>query len=698
MTILDILSKRLHHINQSSIIVIDNINLLAQNIQPTAEMINEHITHKIKHIYLKNTSNDPGIMANLIMDVFRNIKLSNVGTTIYIDDQPDGFVDYIKEKFSSEEYKNDRVETYKGLSIQHIIGVGYIISIIDVCTDIIVREYEADDYMSRLDDYVIVGMAKQEKHYVKDWVAYHLRIGFDKIYLFDNNTGDERYDELLSEYMKSGQLEIMDVRDRTGIQNHIYNSAYYALPYKWMAVIDIDEYIWFRESGKYSNIKQFISSIEPRMDASFFGILLQWHCYASSGEDHPSDKPIYIANSIQLPRYARKDSRCEYIHDWCKSIYRPGYDITLNEHFAWDHVVNDGVNEENICRQVDYNGVVTQKPFLVNISEEDFNNEDVFVKHFLLRNIDDFFRNKYLRGHAGADFGTGQDGWRFYQWFQNINYFTDISGTITKDEQLYLLKHGMKMNYTFHPDVFLYVYTIDNNSYINDIIDQNVVTESILPQTNTFLHKLHITGDFSVIQPRDEDMKIHKYADIEFMSKEISIFQDGNFHIGNTHTYIKPNIQEPVIITIGIPMKYMAQEISTDEQKHFVEFMKAIFNPDSVRNMLRTALDYNTTVIPTLGIDYNNDTYDGFKEPLAEFMSSMGLTLPQYKMTCNTMVMSYQQFRKVVKFNEEFYKKFGHISNTQICEDLKNGTPNIYNAYENSILSVIEHPYYVWPS
>lgn len=431
MTILDVISKRLQHINRNNIIVVDNINLISRNINPSADAIIEHISYNTKHIYLKNSAKDPQSLANLILDIFINIKKTYVGTTIYIDDQPEELIEYIKVGFSDEEYKKRQPERYKGIAIQHIKGVGYVISVVDVCSDVVVNTYQPDDYMSRLDEYIVLGMAKQEKRYIRDWVAYHLRIGFDRIYLYDNNNTDgESYNEILADYIESGKVELVDIRGRIGIQNYTYNSCYYLLPYRWMAVIDIDEYIWFKETGRYNDIHKFIDSVEPKMDQTFFGIMLHWHCYASSGEDHPSDKPIYVANNVQLPRYARKDSRCEYIHDWCKSIYRSGYAVTLNEHFAWSHEVNSNDEGENICRQVDYNGVVTQKPFLVNISEEDFNNEDVFVKHFLLRNIDDFYKNKYLRGHAGADFGVGYDGWRFYQWFQNINYYTDISGTI----------------------------------------------------------------------------------------------------------------------------------------------------------------------------------------------------------------------------------------------------------------------------
>ena len=34
---------------------------------------------------------------------------------------------------------------------------------------------------------VVCAMAKNEHLYIKDWVNHYLRIGFDKIYIYDND-------------------------------------------------------------------------------------------------------------------------------------------------------------------------------------------------------------------------------------------------------------------------------------------------------------------------------------------------------------------------------------------------------------------------------------------------------------------------------------------------------------------------------
>lgn len=697
MTIQDIINKKLSHIDPNRFTVIDGLNAMNSGIKLKYEDISQFIYGDTIHIYLKNISNNYIEVADMILEVIKHKEHVLVGLSIYVDEMPDDFVEYFHNKFVQEtaELRSEKI----GLTIQHIVGVGYILSTTDVFRSMMINSYTPEDYMKLLDSYVIVAMAKQEKHYIKDWVAYHLRIGFDKIYLYDNNDENgEKYDELLKEYVDADQLKIIDIRGKKGMQNPMYNASYYAMPYKWMAVIDIDEFIWFNETGKYNNIKTFIDTVSKQMNCHQTGILLQWHSYAASGDDKPSNIPIWQANSKLLPYGSRKDSRCEYIHNWSKTIYRSGYAITVNEHFGWDFKWDyDTRAEYHMCRHVDYNGKPIFKDRLINISEEEFLKQDVYVKHFLLRNIDDFFRNKYLRGHAGADFGTGDDGWRFYQWFQNINYFTDISGTLTEKEQIYLTKHGMKMNYTFHPDILLYFYIIDGNDYINNIIDQRVLIDSLIPNANVSYCRVHISGDNFIDQPKVEE-KVNISMDSSFMVREMYSHYFNDAHYIDDANTIRYNIQEPIVITIGIPAQYLANPISPESQKYYGEFMQRVFNKYNFRNFLRSTLDAELTIIPTLNTSENDMNCGEFKEPLIKFLKDHNLRIPQYKLNGNTMIMPYRQYLKVIKFMDDFKNTFGTISNTDICKSIQEDKPSIYDAYTCGVLSVIEKPYYVWPS
>lgn len=679
MNIEELFRKYRSHISLENVVIIDIQN---ESIIDGEGKLNDKLNNK-QYIILNNAPQENRY--ELILDIIRGL---GSGISIYINESPDTFINKLKDKFESSKENNKINENVDGIAVQHIEGVGYIISTLNRSGLFTYWTFTPAEYDNLSKEIVVLGMAKNEEHYIKDWVAYHLRIGFDKIYLFDNNDENgERYDDLLSEYVDAGKLKIMNIRGRKGLQNAIYNSFYYTMPFKWVAIIDIDEYIWFNEAGKYCDIKTFLSSVCQQNDR--FGIMLQWHCYAGSGDDKPADIPIWEANNRLLPFNCRKDNRCEYIHQWCKSIYKPGYPIVLNEHFAW-------MDGNCYCYEVDHKDEPIIKDNLLFIPEKEMLKQNVYIKHFLLRNIDDFYGHKYLRGHAGGDFGVGEDGWRFWQWAQNMNYFTDISVPLTEKEQIYLTKHGMKANYTFHPDVFVNFYMLDGNDHINAIFNDDIIYYTLLSMANCFVNVIHINVPKYVELPKDDSMKKNS-CDLGFLARYM--WNHKYFDVMMEDPGIeKQYIQEPIVINIGIPLKYAIEEVSIDEQKQYAETMRRIFSKDNLRSMLRSTLDAGTTFIPSIGTEDADGNCGGYKEDVEPWLQSAGLQKPNKVLFNNTMIMSYPQYKKLKLFQGEFIKRFGSYNNDFICENYRNNTLTPYHAYLNSVMSVIEKPYFIWPS
>ena len=90
---------------------------------------------------------------------------------------------------------------------------------------------------------VICAIAKNENLYINDWVNWHLDLGFDKIYLYDNNDIDTQY---VGDFIEQkDKVEIFDIRGKheTGLQIKCYNEFYNSHLFDWCAFIDIDEFI-----------------------------------------------------------------------------------------------------------------------------------------------------------------------------------------------------------------------------------------------------------------------------------------------------------------------------------------------------------------------------------------------------------------------------------------------------------------------
>ena len=104
----------------------------------------------------------------------------------------------------------------------------------------------------------ICTLGKNENRYIREFVQYYKEIGVDKIFLYDNNNiNDEKFEEIISDYLNKKLVKIFNWRGKHKAQFHIYKDCYfkYNKIFDWFIFYDIDEYIYLKN---YSNIKEFL--------------------------------------------------------------------------------------------------------------------------------------------------------------------------------------------------------------------------------------------------------------------------------------------------------------------------------------------------------------------------------------------------------------------------------------------------------
>jgi hypothetical protein len=92
-------------------------------------------------------------------------------------------------------------------------------------------------------------IAKKENRYIKYFVEFYIKLGYNHIYFYDNNEiGDEKISDLpiVKKGIKKGFITVIDYPRREG--NFIADSYYecyenYNLQYDWISFFDIDEYL-----------------------------------------------------------------------------------------------------------------------------------------------------------------------------------------------------------------------------------------------------------------------------------------------------------------------------------------------------------------------------------------------------------------------------------------------------------------------
>jgi hypothetical protein len=129
-----------------------------------------------------------------------------------------------------------------------------------------------------------VAIVKDEALYIEEWLEYHLLLGVQKFYIYDNESSDN-LTEILQPYIRSGIVEYKyfpGSKKQVVAYNDVLQKA--QMETYWLAVIDIDEFI---VPVKDETIADFLKDFEQ-----YAGVEINWLMYGSSGEKHWRDELV----------------------------------------------------------------------------------------------------------------------------------------------------------------------------------------------------------------------------------------------------------------------------------------------------------------------------------------------------------------------------------------------------------------------
>lgn len=175
----------------------------------------------------------------------------------------------------------------------------------------------------------ICAIFRNEALYLKEWIEYHKLVGVEHFSLY-NNESDDAYLQVLRPYIQQGEVTLIDWPDRHvdkwqnnkfawvySTQVAAYEHAFKHAKSKWVAAIDIDEFI---VPMKAPRITQILDKYEKHP-----GIEISWRIYGTSDlEEIPSDKLMIEAlNKRSHPEYP--------LNGRYKTIAKPG----LYREYLW---------------------------------------------------------------------------------------------------------------------------------------------------------------------------------------------------------------------------------------------------------------------------------------------------------------------------------------------------------------------------
>lgn len=256
----------------------------------------------------------------------------------------------------------------------------------------------------------LCAIARLENSYIKDWLDYHLGLGLDHVFIYDNyHTGESRICEVVDteSVPYQGKVTIIEVPDRYAYQMDAYNECYESASkdFDWVCFFDIDEYLTFENcSGGSCCIQDFVSRFDEDTDA----VLLNWQIFDDNGYIESDGRSVIERFRKPLPKWYSANNmwgkQTENLH--VKSILH----TNRNLFFRGPHIA-DGVRKS--CNSI--GDIIPNVPV-----QSDVCWRICYLRHYFKKTITEYLSLKMKRG--------GGDGMVYHL----EGFFTSNKPTIQK--------------------------------------------------------------------------------------------------------------------------------------------------------------------------------------------------------------------------------------------------------------------------
>jgi len=260
-------------------------------------------------------------------------------------------------------------------------------------------------------------IGKQENKYAKEFVDYYKSIGFDHIFIYDNNDKDgEKFEEVLSEYISQNFVSIINYRGYRGKENHPQFDAYIdcyeknSKNYVWLAFYDFDEFLYLK---KHKTIQEFVD--EEKFE-NCNNIKINWIIYTDNNLIYYENKPVQERFTTPILRHIANSH--------VKSLVRGNLPTNY-----WSGMINPhSSNNDYTCCVPSGETIDSKTPF-----NKEPNYDEAYIKHYNTKTIEEFI-DKAKRGSATRVFVKDETFWR-----TKLGYFFSLNKK-TKEKLDYIKK------------------------------------------------------------------------------------------------------------------------------------------------------------------------------------------------------------------------------------------------------------------
>ncbi len=159
---------------------------------------------------------------------------------------------------------------------------------------------------------------KDEGRFLKEWIDYHLTVGIDHFYLYDNNSTDN-YSKVVEPYVQQGVVTLINwPYERAQVKCYKHCLETFCNETKWIGYIDADEFV----CPKYAaTITEWLASY-----AKYPAVMIDWLQFGTGGlVEHDYSRNVieqyfscwddfWMGKSFVNTRYRISNWHTEYFH------------------------------------------------------------------------------------------------------------------------------------------------------------------------------------------------------------------------------------------------------------------------------------------------------------------------------------------------------------------------------------------------
>lgn len=165
-------------------------------------------------------------------------------------------------------------------------------------------------------------IGKKENLYIKEFVLHYKKLGFNHIFLYDNNDKiDEIFEDVIKTEIEDGFVSIINYRGYRGKRNNPQLDSYYDCynknykTYNWLSFFDIDEYLILKDNltiNEFLNKKVFKKCQSIKINWLTFSDNELYHYENNSLKDRFKIESKYINENIHIKSIVRGNLSINY--------------------------------------------------------------------------------------------------------------------------------------------------------------------------------------------------------------------------------------------------------------------------------------------------------------------------------------------------------------------------------------------------